>query len=200
MMRVMRRIRVGLFDVGAAVLVLIVLVMPERDLHVGTGFRHVEAAELAGVVSDIAQAQAELQRHPDDGAVAERLAQILASRPVNQHDQALRVAGMAANHTGSPARWRALLALSSAHADRIEIAEAHRYAAEAQSACDAAPPPACPAHEKVRLRLYAEQLAAGMQAIARGIDPRVEPDRFRREIGEIHPTTTYRVRPGGGAR
>src|SRR5688572_17568161 len=140
----MRRFNVGLFDVGAAVLVLIVLVMPARDLHVGSGFRHVEAAELPAVLSDIAQAQAELQRHPDDGAVAERLAQILASRPVNQHDQALRVAGMAAKHTGSPMQWRALLALSSAHADRIEIAEAHRYAGEAQRACDAAPPKACP--------------------------------------------------------
>lgn len=196
----MRRIHVGLFDVGAAVLVLIVLVMPGRELHIGTGYRHVEAGQLPGVLRDVAQAQAELEQTPTDGAAAERLAQILASRPVNQHDQALRLAGAAASHAGSPTRWRALLALSSAHADRIEIAEAHRFAAEAQSACAAAPPLACPPHEAVRLRLYTEQLAAGLEAIARGIDPRVEPDKFRREIGEIHPTTTYRVRPGAGSR
>lgn len=196
----MRRIRVGLFDIGAAVFVVTVLVMPDRALHVGTGYRYVEASALPTVLSDVAQAQADLQRDPRDGAAAERLAQILASRPVNQHDQALRLAGQLANHTDSPTRWRALLALSSAHADRIDIPEAHRFAAQALEACDAAPAGACPEHEKVRLRLYVEELVAGMQAIARGVNPRVEPDRFRREMGEIHPTTTYRLRPGSAAR
>lgn len=181
-------------------LVLIVLVMPDRALHVGTGYRYVEASALPAVLDDVAQAQADLERDPRDGAAAERLAQILASRPVNQHDQALRLAGQLANRTDSPTRWRAQLALSSAHADRIDIPEAHRFAAQALDACDAAPAGACPEHEKVRLRLYVEELAAGMQAIARGVDPRVEPDRFRREMGEIHPTTTYRLRPGSAAR
>lgn len=190
----------GLFDIGAAVLVLIVLVMPGRDLHVGTGYRYVDAGAMPALLDDVAEAQAALLRDPADGGAAERLAQILASRPVNQHDQALRLAGWSASHAGSPTRWRALLALSSAHADRIEIAEAHRFAGEALAACDAAPPAACPAHEKVRLRVYGEELAAGMAAIARGVDPRVEPERFRREMGEVHPTTTYRPRPGAGTR
>src|SRR5688572_25048384 len=60
----MRRIRVGLFDVGAAVLVLIVLVMPDRALHVGTGYRYVEASALPAVLDDVAQAQADLERDP----------------------------------------------------------------------------------------------------------------------------------------
>jgi hypothetical protein len=192
-----RRIRVGLFDIGAAVLVAIVLVMPGRELHVGSGYRYVEPDALPALLFDVAEAQAALVRDPADGGAAERLAQILASRPVNQHDQAFRLAGAAASHADSPTRWRALLALSSAHADRIEIAEAHRFATEAQAACTAAPA-ACPPHEQVRLRVYAEELAAGMAAIARGIDPRVEPDRFRREVGLVHPTTTYRLRPGAG--
>jgi MoxR-like ATPase len=191
----MRRFRVGVFDVGAAVLVFIVLAMPARELHIGTGYRYVEASELPALLSDVARAQADLERGPSDGAAAERLAQILASRPVDQHDQALRLAGEVARQA-TPTRWRALLALSSAHADRIEIAEAHRFAVQATEACVAAPSAACPEHEKVRLRLYEEELAAGLQAIARGIDPRVEPERFRREMGEIHPTTTYRLRPG----
>jgi len=195
----MRRIRVGLFDIGAAVLVLIVLVMPGRALHIGSGYRYVEPAALSGVLGDVARAQSELQRDPADGGAAERLAQILASRPVNQHDQALRLAGQAAARTDSPTRWRALLGLSSAHADRIDIAEAHRFAAEARTACQAAPAGACPAHDAVRLRVYEEELAAGLEAIARGIDPRVEPERFRREVGQTHPTTTYRLRPGGGS-
>jgi hypothetical protein len=197
-MMTMRRIRVGLFDIGAAVLVLIVLIMPARALHVGSGYRYVEADALPAVLDDVAQAQAALVSDPADGSAAERMAQILASRPVNQHDQALRLAGQAASHTGSPTRWRALLALSSAHADRIDIAEAHRFATEALAACTA-PGSACPEHEAVRLRVYGEELAAGMAALARGIDPRVEPERFRREVGATHPTTTYRLRPGAGS-
>lgn len=191
--RAMRRFRVGLLDVCAAVLVLIVLVMPGRDLHVGTGYRHVEAAALPTVLADVAQAQADVLVAPGDGGAAERLAQILGTRPVDQHDQALRVAGEAAGRAGSPTRWRALLAASSAHADRIELKPAHRLALEALAACEA-PDAACPAHEVVRLRLYAEQLDVGVQAMAAGADPRVEPERFRREMGRIHPTTTYRVR------
>lgn len=37
----MRRIRVGLFDIGAAVFVVVVLAMPDRALHVGSGYRYV---------------------------------------------------------------------------------------------------------------------------------------------------------------
>ncbi len=192
----MARIRVGLFDIGAAVLVAIVLVMPGRALHVGTGYRYVEPADLPALLDEVARNQASLLADPGDGAAAERLVQLLASRPVNQHDQAFRLAGQVASRADSPTRWRAVLALSSAHADRIEIAEAHELAVKAEAACDAAPRGACPEHEKVRLRLYTEELAAGLQAIARGIDPRVDPEQFRREVGLIHPTSTYRPRQG----
>lgn len=194
-MRAMARIRVGLFDIGAAVLVAIVLVMPGRALHVGTGYRYVEPADLPALLDEVARNQASLLADPGDGASAERLVQLLASRPANQHDQAFRLAGQVASRTESPTRWRAVLALSSAHADRIEIAEAHQLAVKAQQACDAAGG-ACPEHEKIRLRLYTEELAAGLQAIARGIDPRVDPEQFRREVGLIHPTSTYRPRQG----
>jgi hypothetical protein len=189
----MRRLRIGLLDVCAAVLVVIVLVMPGRDLHVGSGYRYVEPDARPRLLADIAEAQASLLAAPGDGARAERLAQILATRPVDQHDQALRVAGEAGRVTASPSRWRALLAASSAHADRFELRPAHELAVDALEACDA-PGATCPPHELVRLRLYAEQLDVGVQAMASGADPRVEPERFRREMGRIHPTTTYRVR------
>lgn len=193
-----RRFRVGLFDVGAAVLVLIVLVMPGRDLHVASGYRFVPAEELPGVTTEVARAQAEQLASPDDGAAAEKLAGLLGMRPVNQHDQALRLAGAAASRAAPATRWRALLAISSTHADRIDIAEALDFAEQAMAACSA-PGAVCPDHEKVRLQLYVEQLRAGMQAIAQGTDPRLEPDRFRSEVSKIHPTTTYRVRSGRAA-
>ena len=191
-----------MLDICAAVLVLIVLLMPGRDLHVATGFRWVEPAEVPALEKDVAQAQAQLLAHPSDGRAVERLAGLLGVRPVSQHDQALRLAGDAAarmKEERSATRWRALLAISSTHADRIEIQEASKFATEALEACSE-PGADCPSHEKVRLELYAEQMAAGVEAIAHGADPRAEPDRFRREMGQIHPTTTFRVRSGGGPR
>src|SRR5687767_3755608 len=119
-----RRFRVGLFDVGAAVLVLIVLMMPGRDLHVASGYKYVPAAELPAFTAELAQAQAEQLANPTDGAAAEKIAMLLGIRPVNQHDQALRLAGAAAARATPATRWRPLLAASSTHADRIEIREA----------------------------------------------------------------------------
>lgn len=191
-----------MLDVCAAVLVLIVLVMPGRDLHVASGYRWVEPADVPQVEKDVALAQAQALAHPTDGRAVERLAGLLGVRPVSQHDQALRLAGDAAQRMqkeNAATRWRALLAISSVHADRIEIAEASRFANEAQAACSE-PGADCPPHEKVRLDLYAEQMAAGVEAIARGADPRAEPDKFRSEMSRIHPTTTFRVRSGGGPR
>ncbi|HLU65623.1 MAG TPA: hypothetical protein VKZ63_05080 [Kofleriaceae bacterium] len=190
----MRRLGIGLLDVSAAVLVLIVLVMPGRDLHVATAYRQVEPEDLASLTAEVAEAQARLVADPADGAAAEKLAMLLARRPVNQHDQALRLAGAAAARESSPTRWRALWAVSLAHADLLEIEDAHRQAALALEACRAAPA-ACPAHEEQRLALYTDRLAAGVEAIARGADPRVDPERFRQELSRIHPTATYRSRP-----
>ena len=191
-----------MLDICAAVLVLIVLVMPGRDLHVASGYRWVEPADVPQVEKDVALAQAQALAHPTDGRAVERLAGLLGVRPVSQHDQALRLAGDAAQRMqkeNGATRWRALLAISSVHADRIEIAEASRFANEALEACSA-PGADCPPHEKVRLDLYAEQMAAGVEAIAHGADPRAEPDKFRSEMGRIHPTTTFRVRSCGGPR
>ena len=190
-----------MLDISAAVLVLIVLVMPGRDLHVASGYRWVEPADVPALEADVALAQAQMLANPEDGAAVERLASIIGVRPVSQHDQALRLAGDAAARLAqakSPTRWRALLAISSVHADRIEVPEASRFASEALAACEE-PGADCPPHEKLRLELYAEQMAAGALAIARGADPRAQPDEFRRQMGQIHPTTTFRVRPGAGA-
>lgn len=192
-----RRFRVGLFDVGAAVLVLIVIVMPGRDLHVASGYRYVPPGELDGLTVEVAQAQAEELESPTDGAAAAKLAELIGVRPVSQHDQALRLAGAAAKRATPATRWRALLAVSSVHADRIDIKEALDYGEQALASCNAEA--SCPEHEKVRLQLYVEQLQAGMQAIAQGTDPHLEPDKFRNEVTKIHPIGTYRVRAGSAA-
>ena len=189
----MGRIRIGLFDIGAAVLVLFVLIMPGRDLHIGTAYRHTDPADLPEVLADVAQAQGQMLSHPGDGAAVEKLANLLGSRPTDQHDLAIRLAGEAAlRHPDSPTRWRALLAESSVHADRIEIRAADRYAREALDACRA-PGADCPDYQRVRLELYAGELDAGVEAITRGADPRADPEKFRSLMSKLHPTTTYRV-------
>jgi hypothetical protein len=190
---VRNRLRLNLLDVSAAVLVAIVLVMPGRALHVASAFRYVEPEDRLGLTSEIAVAQARLIAEPGDGEAAEDLSLLLARRPVNQHDQALRLAGTAAAEADSPTRWRALRAVSFAHADRLEISEAHVQATQALEACNRQRA-ACPDHERVRLELYVEKLTAGVEAIARGADPRADLAHFREEMRKIHPTATYRTR------
>lgn len=191
----MRRLRPGLIDICAAVLVLFVLILPDRDLNVATAYRHVEPEQLDQVISSLARAQARTVTHPADGAAAEELAELLSTREVRQHDQALRVAGQAAKHEDSPTRWRALSAISLVHAARIEIPEAYEYGVEAIEACEARTSD-CAAHERTRLDLYVEQLRAGLEAIRGGTNPQHDPDAFREQIGRVHPTTTFR----GGSR
>jgi len=191
----MKRLRPGLVDICAAVLVLFVLFMPERDVYVSTDYRFVEAGQTDAVIADIARAQAQFVAHPD-GRSVDALAQLLATPAVRQHDQALRLAGDTADKTATDSRWRALSAIAVVHGDRIEIQEALAFGEKALAACDE-PGADCPDYERLRLDLYVEQLRAGMRAIARGADPRADPDGFRREMGRIHPTATFRVRPGG---
>ena len=105
---------------------------------------------------------------------------------LHQSDWALRVAGEGTRHTDSPTLWRSYLALSSAHADRFEIREAHRHAEKAFEVCDA-PGADCPAHERVRLLMFLRELDAGIEAIRRGIDPRSDPRAFRDAVNKAYP-------------
>ena len=175
------RIRVGLVDAAAAVLVLVVLALPARSPEV----RSVYADARAEDVRALARHQARLAEEPGDGEAAEALAEALLA--LGQTDWAVRVAGAAAK-PGSPTSWRALLAASSAHADRLEVEDATRYAERALEACDR-DGAACPAHWRVRLMVYVRQLQRGVES---GIDPALEPERFRREISKAFPTATFR--------
>lgn len=184
-----RHFRYGLVDICAAGVVLVAIFLPERGATVTSAYpRQVE--ELPERRARVAALQGQVAAHPEDGEAVEELSRALLD--LGQHDLALRVAGAAAE-VPSPERWRALLALSSVHAERIEIEEAHEHAVAALEACRADGAD-CPEHLEVRLRLYAEELDAGVAAIAAGADPRLDPDGFRREMARVHPTA--RFRPG----
>lgn len=184
------RFRMGILDVTAVVTVLIAILLPERSTFVEDGYARDVEAELPEKRARVATLQGRLAEAPGDGAAADQLSQLLVD--MGQHDMALRVAGAAAQ-VPTPSTWRSLLAVSSVHAERIEIEDAHAYAARALEACQAADA-RCAAHEDVRLQLYFEQLEAGVAAIASGADPRVAPEEFRREMARVHPTA--RFRPG----
>ena len=107
---------------------------------------------------------------------------------LGRHDLSLRIAGQASQVEG-PLQWRALGAVSSAYADRIEIENAHVWAEKAMASCTATGAATCPAHEALRLELYTAQLARGIEIIQAGADPRSDPDAFRRELAQTHTIT-----------
>ena len=165
------RFRVGIFDIAAAVVVVIVMLLPARTPRVAAA----NAALDDHTRRAISRMQARLSASPGDGVAAEALAEALTAAGAS--DWALRAAGSAAAHEDSPTRWQSLRAVSATHADRIEIPEALRWAERALAACGEHE--ACPSHEEVRLRLYVQQLTAGLES---GIDPKVDPAAFREAI------------------
>jgi hypothetical protein len=175
------RIRVGIFDLCAAIVVLAVILLPERSVTVGHAYE-----PEPGRLRDIALEQSRLAMTPGNSEAADRLARLLTD--VGQTDWAIQVAGSAAKHSDRVS-WRALLAVSTAHAERIEVADAHRYAQLALDACLAAGPEQCPVDERVRLSLYFGQLDVGVKS---GIDPRVDPDGYWKAVAESMRIVRYR--------
>lgn len=178
-----------MLDVSAVVVLLVVLLMPPRGLSAIGAFEHRAKGDKARDVDHelaiAGQLQAQLLASPGDGAIAEEFAALMSD--LGRHDMSLRIAGAAAAIEG-PTNWRSLGAVSAAHADRVEIHDSLLWAEKAMKACEA-PGAACPDHEKLRLRLYIDQLELGVDALARGADPKFDPDGFRRELSKRHPTT-----------
>jgi hypothetical protein len=186
-----RRPRVGPLDVAAVVLVLVVLLLPDRDVEVESAYARLAPDARADLTAQLAAAQGALGRDPADGRAAQDLVELLLVREVAQHDEALRIAGQAAERVGSPTRWRALQALSWAHAERFELEPALATAELALSSCDEHRP-ACPVHERARLEVWRDELHAGVEAVRGGADPRADPAGFRRDLSRTHPISTFR--------
>lgn len=194
----MRFVRyVSLVDVVVLVMALFILWLPPRQQHV------VWAANADSERYALALAEARVQddqgRPERDGMLTAELVRRLSK--VGFQDWAVEagVRGAAALDK-SLSQWRVLLATSVAHLDRLEATPALEYAKRALAACAAArdrDARVCPAWEEVRMDVYTQHLAAG---VASGIDPRKDPNGFRR-AGEAA-LRTIRVRdqaPGPAA-
>ncbi len=177
------RFRVGIADIAFALTVLVVLILPDRQFVVA----HAYPPE-GDRIRDIAYYQTRLTVDPGDGQAAARLAELLVD--AEQTDWAARVAGHAAA-TPSPTAWRALLATSASHAERLEIDKAQELALRALQACRAAPEH-CPNDQAVRLTLYFEQLDAGLKS---GIDPRLDPQAYYEAVNSALRTVRLRAGP-----
>lgn len=206
----LQRLRVGIPDVTAAAVVILVLALElvGRDKAVQPLYLYDEPGGGGPVhddslAADIGRLEARLAVAPGDGEAAELLATRLAK--ADQTDWALRAIGpLVESPEPRPERWRAMLALSSIHAERIDIVSAERYAQQAFRACDdernraaaegkMAGTSACPDYERVRLQAYVNELVVGRDIMQReGIDPALDPFEFRRKVDAANPRARLR--------
>lgn len=179
----------SMVDLIVAAIVAFVVILPPRA---------VKAKLAAGGDADsrlaLAFAQARAAAHPDDGALIADQSRRLGE--VGFTDWAVQEAAAGAARMGeAPTRWRALLATSIAHADRLEAKEALDYTNQAVLSCAHAGETVCPPIEAVRLELYQRHLDAGVRS---GIDPRKNPEKFR-EAGQAALRTVHALGGGPGS-
>ena len=163
---------IGIVDLGILTLVAVALFLPPREMYASSAFKGEELDRFA-----IALAEARAVATTDGGAVDD-LARRLGDAGFK--DWAVEAALDGSERTkDAPSRWRALLAVSVAYVDRLEVIPALDYANRALAACESARA-ACPSWEEIRMRIYHQHLDAGVKS---GIDPKLDPKGFR-EAGE----------------
>jgi hypothetical protein len=160
----------SLIDVAVAAVVAIAILMPPRPQRaVAAAARLDDDARW-----ELAATEARLLAHPDDGQAAADVSRQM--REARLLDWAIEVPALAASAGESATSWRAALAASAAYAQRLDVKEAFEWAQRALAACSKAGT-ACPGWEQVRVELYTRHLEAGIKS---GVDPRKDPEAFRR--------------------
>src|SRR5262249_51234421 len=141
-----RDMKVGLLDIGAAGVVLTVILLPTPSRRIDPEY----VGTQVQIVPRLAEAQAELARAPADGAAANRLASALIE--LGETDLAMRISSVTATQK-SPTTCLAMLGVSEAHAARFEIRPAYDFATRALEACEAAGAE-CADYQAALLRTY----------------------------------------------
>lgn len=196
------KFRVGLYDLCAAIVVLIVIFVPGRSADVQGAYDRLSQRDrdlgTPTQIESIAEYQSRLAVDPSDGEAAEKLGRLLER--LEQHDQSLRIGGDAAQ-TKSDSQWRAYYAVSSAHAERLRyvlrtgdgvIEELELALSWANKAIEACLETAGCSDRNSWLGLYRRRLQRGVDAITAGLDPARDPDRLEREMNKSAPTATIR--------
>jgi hypothetical protein len=184
---------VGFVDIGIAIVTLVALVLPPREMFAAAAYKATASEQLA-----LALAEARTMAHPDDGAGIDELAHRLGVAGFKDWAVEAAVRG-SARAQRSPTRWRALQAASVAYDHRREVVPALDYVNRALSACEAVDgqrvglAPACPGWEQVQMRIHQQQLEAG---VASGIDPRRGPEA-ERAFRRAEDSTLRQIHLGG---
>jgi hypothetical protein len=160
----------SLVDITVAIVALVAIFLPPRPLEGVSAAAGTDDARFG-----LAEAEARVRAHPGDGAAAQELSRRLVE--AKELDFAVEAPAEASQVKHAPTRWRALLATSRAYAERIEVEPAFEWGQMALNACQDAGEAACPSWEEIKVDLYTRHLDAGIKS---GIDPKVDPEGFRR--------------------
>jgi hypothetical protein len=165
----------NLVDLGVVTIIGVAVFLPAREMYASNATKGDEPAQFA-----LALAEARTMAHPGEGLAVEELGKKLGE--ADQKDWAVEATVKASDRAkDSPTRWRALLAASVAYVEKIDVVPALDYANRALAACESArekgDAAACPTWEEVRMRLYQQNLDAGVKS---KIDPKKDPIGFRK--------------------
>jgi hypothetical protein len=188
----------GFVDLGILTVIAVAVVLPPREMYASDAIKGGDDVQFK-----LALGEARTIARPDDGRAVEDFARALGE--ANDKDWAIDASVAAADRAkGSPTRWRALLAVSVAYVDRLDVVPGLDYANRALGACADAGG-ACPTWEQIRMELYQQNLDAGVKS---GIDPRRDPRGFRKasesgmreiRLGPSHDTERGSAVPSGSA-
>jgi hypothetical protein len=162
----------SLVDFAVLAVIAVALFLPAREMYAQNAIK--------GDEFGVALAEARTMASPNDGRAIEDFTRKLGEAGLK--DWAIEAAvRMSDRAKDSPTRWRALIAASVAYIEKLDAKNALDYANRAIAACESArekgDATACPSWEEIRMRLYQQNLDAGVKA---GIDPKVDPAGFRR--------------------
>ena len=161
----------SLVDFAVLAVVAVAVFLPPREMYAQNAIK--------GDEFGVALAEARTMASPNDGRAIEDFTRKLSDAGLK--DWAIEAAvRMSDRAKESPTRWRALIAASVAYIEKLDAVNALEYANRALAACESArekgDAAACPSWEEIRMRLYQQNLDAGVKA---GIDPKVDPKGFR---------------------
>jgi hypothetical protein len=162
---------VSITDIVVAIVALVAIFLPARPLEGVSAARGNDDERFA-----LAAAEARVRAVPGDGASAEELSRRLIGAGEGDFAVEAPLAAAAAMQN-APLRWRAQIATARAYTELRDVKEAYEWAQRALNGCHDVGAPACPSFEEVRLDIYAGYLEAGIE---RGIDPKVDPEGFRK--------------------
>ncbi len=176
---------VGLVDIGVLTILIAGVVLPPREMFADAATKGSADDRFA-----LALTEARTINRPEDPWRVEKFAHELGEAGFK--DWAVEAAIDGSERTeASPMHWRALVAVSVAYIERLEVKKALEWSIKAFKACEKVGELVCPSWEKTRMEIYRDHLQAGVDA---GIDPRRNPKAFR-EVGQNKIRAT---RIGGG--